>query len=58
MIDYFVVEILGKPYIKYDKWFLNIRTNAYGHVSNENLMFNTKEEALKIKVGDKYTDWG
>ena len=51
-IDAEVIEILSEPRTKYDKWWVDVRINSWGHKSTNTLMFDTKEEAESIKIGD------
>lgn len=56
-IDATIVEILTDPYFddfgsgKY-RWWVNVRTIDEGGESIHSLMFNSKEEAEKAKIGD------
>lgn len=51
LIDHYVTELIGKPYKKYNKWWQVVRADSMGVIGVNQLMFNTKEEALKVKVG-------
>jgi len=54
LIDIYVVEILSEPFYEYEKWWLKVKSNAYGRLIEDTLMFDSKEECLKIKKGYKY----
>ena len=53
-IHLFVTEIKGKPYFIYNKWFWDAKADAYGNICDTHIMFNTEEEALKVKIGYKF----
>lgn len=38
----------------YNKWFLDVKADAYGNIYDTHIMFNTVEEALKVKNGYKF----
>ena len=52
VIDATVIEILGKPELKYNKWFVKAKVSAYGRESETDQMFSSKSEAEAFKVGD------
>jgi len=54
LVDCFVVEIIGKPKLKYGKWFLRVKADSYGSVSETELMFKTEEEALNVVAGHHF----
>ena len=39
---------------EYPKWFLDVKADAYGNICDTHIMFNTEEEALKVKIGYKF----
>lgn len=50
---YKIEKILRHPYKSFNKWFLLVKyINSDNIVQSINLTFNSKEEALAIKVGD------
>ena len=49
-----VTEVLGKPYYEYDKWWIQVLYIAYGVKGKIQLMKDTEEEALSVKVGHKF----
>ncbi len=52
VIDATVVEILSEPELKYGKWFVKAKINAYGSESETDQMFQNESEAKAFKVGD------
>jgi len=54
LVDCYVTAILGKPYFKYKKYWLDVEYNSYGQTDVTQLMFNTKAEAEQITVGYKF----
>jgi hypothetical protein len=54
LIDFFVTEIVSEPYFEYNKWWVKVKANGYGVVSNHELMFDTKEQCLNVTVGYKF----
>lgn len=59
LLEHYVTEIIGKPYYndygsgKY-RWWLKVKATCYGQKCTSTLMFDTEEEALKIKIGHMY----
>lgn len=57
LIDCYVTKIFDKPYSRYNnfnnstEWIVKVEYNSYGVISNTELLFNTQEDALKIKIG-------
>lgn len=51
LIDRKVTKILGKPYLEYEKWWLEVECIDEGGPGTTTLMFNSEEEALNISVG-------
>ncbi len=55
LIDAWVTKIISdKPVFKYDKYWINVECNVMGHIQLSELMFDTEQEALDIKVGYKF----
>tara|TARA_R100001443_G_scaffold75752_1_gene83289 strand:+ start:1004 stop:1180 length:177 start_codon:yes stop_codon:yes gene_type:complete len=52
ILDAHVVEVIGEPEFKYGKWFVRVKVDCYGCVSETQPMFSTKEAAESLKVGD------
>lgn len=50
LIDAVVTQVLGKPYFKYNYWFVDVEYNGYGRTSKTNIMCSTEETAKAIKV--------
>ncbi len=50
-LDGYVVDILSEPIEKYGKWFVKIKYNCWGTTGEMDEIFNTKEQALKLKSG-------
>lgn len=57
LIDCYVTKILSNPFPRYNRfnnttyWIVNVEYNSYGVISNTELLFNTQEDALKVKIG-------
>lgn len=54
LLDAVVTEVCGEPVFKYSKWFVPVKSNCWGQISNSEIMFNTFEEASKVDVGYTY----
>lgn len=54
VVNFYVVEILDVPYYRFGKWFLEVKANSHGRVSEHTLMFTTKEKALEVNVGYEF----
>ena len=54
LLDGYVVQILSEPYFEYDRWWVIVRYDCYGSISQSTLMFNTKEEADGVFIGYKF----
>lgn len=52
MNKYKIVKILRHPYKSFNKWFLLVKYINEDKPYTINLTFDTKEEALAIKIGD------
>ncbi len=54
LIDFYVEEIISDPYLEFGKWWIKVKANGYGRVSEMTLMFDTREECLDVKIGYKF----
>lgn len=54
LIDCFVTKVNGEPVQKHGAWFLPVTYDGYGHLSDTELMFSTKEEADKVDVNYEF----
>lgn len=54
LLDAYVTEILSKPYIKYEKWWVDVKATCWGQSFEHRIMADTLEEAKQIKVGYKF----
>lgn len=62
LIDAEVIEVLGEPDLQreiydgrlYEWWEIEVKSIDMGGTQIEMLSFNTREEALKVKVGYKF----
>ena len=55
LLDASVTKIIScKPKYKFDKYWVRVEYECYGHNSLTDLMFNSEEEALSLKVGFKF----
>ena len=52
LVDATIIKVIGSPYSKYGKWFVDVKVEAYGAESLTSEMFSTKVLADKLKVGD------
>jgi hypothetical protein len=52
--EHYVTEVLGLPYKLYDRWWVKVLANSYGHIEENTIMCKDQEHALSIKVGYKY----
>ena len=48
----YVLEVIGEPYYKYDKWWVKCKFNSYGMVFEQTLMFDKLSSAKSVKIGD------
>lgn len=51
LIDLVVTEVLDKPFARHNKWWVKVRAEAYGVVSEHCIMTDSEEEAETIKKG-------
>lgn len=49
-----VEEVHTEPYEGYGRWWVKVKYNCYSVKSKTLLMFETKEEAEKVKIGYKF----
>jgi hypothetical protein len=42
LVDCVVTEVLGNPEFKYSKWFVNVKYNSWGSISETEVMFDTE----------------
>lgn len=54
LVDCYVTKVVSEPYQEYGKWWVKVEANAYGRPSKSTLMFDTKEEAIKVDVGHHF----
>lgn len=54
LLDATVTEIIGEPELKYGKWFIKVKADCWGAVTESSLMFSSKEQALAVKPGYKF----
>jgi hypothetical protein len=52
VIDAYVTRVLGPPYKRWNKWWVQVECDSYGVISENTLMFNSEFEALQVKIGD------
>lgn len=53
--DYVVTEVLVAPYYQYDKWWVTVKADSYGRVTENTLMFDDREQAQQVTIGTKFT---
>jgi len=51
LLDAVVTEIISEPYFAYDKWWVKVKYNCYGSISETELMFYKENHAKELKVG-------
>lgn len=56
LLEHYVTKIIGEPYCHdYSsgnfKWWLKVEAICYGYKCENTLMFDTKEDADKVKIG-------
>lgn len=50
-----VIKILRTPYKYFSFWWVLVKyTNEQNNIRTINLLFSSEEEALKLKIGDKF----
>lgn len=49
-----VTELLSKPFEKHNKWWVKVKYNCYGNISETELMFASIDSALKVDIGFKF----
>lgn len=54
LLDAYVVEITGPVELVYDWFWLPVKYNCEGHISETRLPFKTKEMAESIKIGYEF----
>lgn len=55
LLDANVTKIISnEPKYKYNKYWIRVEYECYGQHSLTDLMFNSEEEALSLKVGFKF----
>lgn len=52
-LDAYVVEIIKKPFIKNNKWCVEVKFECFKIFKTE-LNFQTKEDAEKVKIGFEF----
>lgn len=48
-----ILKILSNPYFAYNKWWVNVEYDSHGVEDKTNLMFNSKDEAESLEVGQE-----
>ncbi len=54
LLECTVTEVLSIPFEDYEKWWVRVEYNCYSVTSSTQIMFDTKEEAEKVKEGFKF----
>lgn len=54
LLDSTVTMVLSKPYEQYGKWWVDVKYDCWGRESKSKLMFDSLEEAAKMKPGYKF----
>lgn len=49
-----VTSILSTPYMKYNKWFVDIKYICMGTNLQTNLYCESEEQTIKVKVGYEF----
>ena len=51
LVECYVTEIIGEPYFKYDMWWIKVKYNSYGVISETELCNKNKNPLLNIAIG-------
>ena len=54
LLDACVVEVLGPPEQAYGRWFVPVKSDCWGQVSEYTIMKDSREEAELVKIGDTH----
>lgn len=54
LIEGTVTKILGEPFEAFTRWWVKVEYDAYGRLSETELMFSTKEKAESVTIGFKF----
>lgn len=54
LLECYVTEVLSNPYEKYSKWWVDVNYECWGLDGSTNLMFDSEQEAEKVKKGYKF----
>jgi hypothetical protein len=49
-----VTKVLGKPFHKWEKWWIEVEYECYGRISKTELMFSTEEKANSVDIGFQF----
>jgi hypothetical protein len=53
IITAIILKILSNPYFSYNKWWVDVEYDSYGAKGNTKLIFNSKDEANSLEVGQE-----
>lgn len=54
LVEHTVTQIIGLPVYKYNRWWRLVEFICYGTKGETQIMTNTEEQSLDIKVGYKF----
>lgn len=54
LVDCYVTAVIGKPYRKFGRWWVDVEYNSWGSVSKTQLMFSTEAGASEVVVGHHF----
>lgn len=54
LVDAYVTMVTGDPVEKHGKWFVEVEYESYGQISKTELMFESKEACLAVKLGSHF----
>lgn len=60
LIDAVVVRVYGEPYKEFfeqEWWYLDVQSKGMGGINDETFIFETREEAEKVKPGYGFLHW-
>lgn len=51
LVDSYVTRIVATPWESFGKWWVKVEADCYGQIFTTDLMFGSRNEALKVNVG-------
>lgn len=54
VLDAIVTKVIGEPYEKFGRWWVDVEYDCYGQMDETSLMCQSQGDALSVNVGYEF----